>query len=66
MLRDRLSAQEQEGRLAVEKLKADVRQQIEEAVVNEKKIWEKEQKYVENEQMRQYRSVWVLVLSFLR
>lgn len=55
MLRDRLSAQEQEGRLAIDKLKSDLRQQIDEAVANEKKIWEKEQKYVENEQMRQYK-----------
>ena len=57
LLRDRLSQQEQENRKAVEKAKIDVREQIEQAVQNEKKIWEKEQKYAENEQLKQYRLI---------
>ena len=56
-MRDRLSQQEQENRKAVEKAKIDVREQIEQAVQNEKKIWEKEQKYAENEQLKQYRLI---------
>lgn len=53
MLRNRLSEQDQETKRCIDKLKADIRVQIEEAVSSEKRIWEKEQKYVENEQNRQ-------------
>ena len=55
MLRDRLSQQEQEAKRTAETLKADARRQVEEAVQSEKKIWEKEQKYLENEQLKEYR-----------
>lgn len=55
MLRDRLSQLEQENRKSLEKARADVREQIEEAVQNEKRIWEKEQKYAESEQLKLYR-----------
>jgi len=57
LLRDRLSDQEQEHRKALETLKIDIREQIEQAVRNEKKIWEKEQKYQESEHLRQFRLV---------
>ncbi|XP_067937050.1 calponin homology domain-containing protein DDB_G0272472-like [Watersipora subatra] len=55
MLRERLSQQEQESKKTVEALKADTRQQVKDAVQSEKKIWEKEQKYLENEQLKQFR-----------
>lgn len=55
MLRDRLSQLEQDYKRQAEALRADLRRQVEEAVQGEKKIWEKEQKYLENEQLKQFR-----------
>ncbi|XP_067938241.1 interaptin-like [Watersipora subatra] len=53
LLRSRLTQQEEAGRKLTERLKADTRIQLEQAVQNERYMWEKEQRHVEGETLKQ-------------
>lgn len=55
MLRSRLTQQEEAGRKLAERLKADTQMQLEQAVQNERHMWEKEHKYLEESQLKHYK-----------
>ena len=58
LLRSRLSQQEEASRKLAERLKADTQLQLEQAVQNERYMWEKEQRHVEGATLKQCKYVF--------
>lgn len=55
LLRSRLTQQEEASRKLAERLKADTQLQLEQVVQNERHMWEKEHKYLEDSQLKHFK-----------